>query len=967
MKKNFLLLTVALLCAVVQGAWAKDQIKYIERSWDGSKVVETEKTITDYTLLEGDHSEDWMHTTGTYVVKGDVKYKTLNVYGDAHIILCDGATLTCYGGILVEKDGADNGNKNARLFIYSQSSGDHEGKLIVTNSYHDAAGIGSSKGQTCGEIYIHGGNLDVTGGKWAAGIGAGGVDIEGVFGDYASTKDKLAKDGTTTIFSGTVTARGGEIGAGIGGGCLSSGGSLYMYDGKVTAIGGELAAGVGGGGSYDPWFRNATGWPGGEGGQTRIYGGHLTATGGDRGAGIGAGCVAAKNDGCLWIYDGATVIATGGIYGAGIGGGAHSKGMFVEIHGGHVEAYGGEDAAGIGGGEKDDGGQVKIFGGNVLAKGKSYGAGIGGGEDGYGGNTYITGGVVTAIAGKDCNARQDYCGSAIGCGNEISHKDAAKNLKILEIADNMRVTGGDAEDNIERVFTAGERVGACIWRNYVKIEPCDHSTPTVGSDRRAKDIISMDADQHTIHCHFCSQTWTGAHFYPAENPSTCSDCSYVQYDENAPQIIVTLWFMDGKYMNESGAYSTAPGPNGRAGQRIVLPTPNNEGLRFMGYQKTPASVPTSIIMQADEDVNTILKGGEVYTLNTDDAYDEFGTKKTNLFARYLYDFTEKWEWAEDYSSVKLTLSNKILGDVVLTSENDQIQLTSEEYKDSNGEIRGMKYVATATYQTIDNGYTYSFSTEEREKYELVLADDADNTPTINRLSGKKMPIFTDGRKFYTDGSWNTICLPFDVDEYDIEWFEFYEIKTLSSSAFDPATGTLTLNFVDSETIEAGKPYLVRWDEDVDNWQDEEDELHTLSNLEFEPAVIDNTLRPVMSSYVDFVGSFSPVSLTGGDKSVLYLGADNKLYYPSADMTVGSCRAVFRLKDITAGDLPAGTRRFVLNFGDGDETTGIISIDNGQLIIDNSMDAWYTLDGRRLTGKPTAKGLYINNGRKVVIK
>jgi len=58
---------------------------------------------------------------------------------------------------------------------------------------------------------------------------------------------------------------------------------------------------------------------------------------------------------------------------------------------------------------------------------------------------------------------------------------------------------------------------------------------------------------------------------------------------------------------------------------------------------------------------------------------------------------------------------------------------------------------------------------------------------------------------------------------------------------------------------------------------------------------------------------------------------------------------------------------VLNFGDGDETTGIISIDNGQLIIDNSMDAWYTLDGRHLTGKPTAKGLYINNGKKIVIK
>ena len=29
------------------------------------------------------------------------------------------------------------------------------------------------------------------------------------------------------------------------------------------------------------------------------------------------------------------------------------------------------------------------------------------------------------------------------------------------------------------------------------------------------------------------------------------------------------------------------------------------------------------------------------------------------------------------------------------------------------------------------------------------------------------------------------------------------------------------------------------------------------------------------------------------------------------------------------------------------------------------DAWYTLDGRRLTGQPTAKGLYIHNGQKVV--
>ena len=33
----------------------------------------------------------------------------------------------------------------------------------------------------------------------------------------------------------------------------------------------------------------------------------------------------------------------------------------------------------------------------------------------------------------------------------------------------------------------------------------------------------------------------------------------------------------------------------------------------------------------------------------------------------------------------------------------------------------------------------------------------------------------------------------------------------------------------------------------------------------------------------------------------------------------------------------------------------------------STDAWFTLDGRRLSNKPTTKGLYIHNGRKVLIK
>lgn len=54
----------------------------------------------------------------------------------------------------------------------------------------------------------------------------------------------------------------------------------------------------------------------------------------------------------------------------------------------------------------------------------------------------------------------------------------------------------------------------------------------------------------------------------------------------------------------------------------------------------------------------------------------------------------------------------------------------------------------------------------------------------------------------------------------------------------------------------------------------------------------------------------------------------------------------------------------------DLPTGIVSIDNSQLTIDN--DVWFTLNGVRLNGKPTRNGVYLvkyNNGniRKVMIK
>ena len=41
-------------------------------------------------------------------------------------------------------------------------------------------------------------------------------------------------------------------------------------------------------------------------------------------------------------------------------------------------------------------------------------------------------------------------------------------------------------------------------------------------------------------------------------------------------------------------------------------------------------------------------------------------------------------------------------------------------------------------------------------------------------------------------------------------------------------------------------------------------------------------------------------------------------------------------------------------------------DNGEMINDKAREEWYTIDGRKINGKPTKKGVYVKNGRKVIL-
>ena len=134
------------------------------------------------------------------------------------------------------------------------------------------------------------------------------------------------------------------------------------------------------------------------------------------------------------------------------------------------------------------------------------------------------------------------------------------------------------------------------------------------------------------------------------------------------------------------------------------------------------------------------------------------------------------------------------------------------------------------------------------------------------------------------------------------------------------------------------------------------------------ATASTSVTPTVDSPVTFVGTYNPVELEGN--SVLYLGANNLLYYPENEVkvTLNACRAYFQLNGLVAGGQsePNSIRSFNLNFGEDNETMGIFTTTNDRNNT-NSDRAWYTLDGRKLDTKPTKKGVYIFGGRKMVIK
>lgn len=270
-----------------------------------------------------------------------------------------------------------------------------------------------------------------------------------------------------------------------------------------------------------------------------------------------------------------------------------------------------------------------------------------------------------------------------------------------------------------------------------------------------------------------------------------------------------------------------------------------------------------------------------------------------------------------------------------------------------------------TISLVDLGTNEIIGTSEEVDMTLDLKNNGSNTPIVINSNGVSTDVIMSGRTLYTDGDWNTICLPFDVtDGDDSDGVTFSgtalkgaEARTLVSSSY--ANGNLTLTFGDPvTTIEAGRAYIIKWEKAADYV---DDNAHNIVEPTFSKVTIksdeDGGFVDAETDYVDFLGIYRFRTVTDDNHSILFVGAGNTLYWPMKGATLGACRAYFKLKNgLTVGDL-AGARMLF-----DEETTEIKFLDDSKDVI----TPWFSLDGRRLGGKPTQKGLYIHNGKKVVV-
>lgn len=219
-------------------------------------------------------------------------------------------------------------------------------------------------------------------------------------------------------------------------------------------------------------------------------------------------------------------------------------------------------------------------------------------------------------------------------------------------------------------------------------------------------------------------------------------------------------------------------------------------------------------------------------------------------------------------------------------------------------------------------------------------------------------------------TWSTIVHPFAMtaEQVTATFGEGVKIgkftnMTLTWDTNEENVEGVTVNFAEQDAMDAHTPYIIKVPTAMlDGYTVSGVDLTEFTGTKIgtrviydDPAIINGQWKQGKYQFADdMVGTYKPITLNEGN---LFL-SDNVFKMSKGKSKLKAFRAYFSNENIYYDD--GSSRSFIINFNDGSEPTGISTQKTA-----TPSDCFYSLTGQLV--KNPAKGIYINNGKKVIIK
>ena len=236
---------------------------------------------------------------------------------------------------------------------------------------------------------------------------------------------------------------------------------------------------------------------------------------------------------------------------------------------------------------------------------------------------------------------------------------------------------------------------------------------------------------------------------------------------------------------------------------------------------------------------------------------------------------------------------------------------------------------------------------EPANYDMLLDETSTTAPT--EATGVDVKV----KRTINANEWSTICLPFAMSATQVRaaFGDDVQLADFTGYVFNEPQETITLNFSTVTAIEANHPYVIKVTSAISEF--------TVDNVDIapveEPMVNKGTSRKPKA----IVGTY--VANTTIGNGCLFL-SNNKFLYSLGTTKMKAFRAYFDFIDLLP-DFEENYAETRIQMAFDDETANVVELKDGRL---EELKSCYNLKGQRVE-KPTKKGIYIRNAKKVIIK